>query len=349
MSFSYTYLNSLFLNSFLFILIITSSFLTQIGALQGAVLAGNHKLYLTQSADALQSFIIFIIAATGSHFGLPVPALVTGIFIGALVRVLAISAIIQHYYPNYLWINPLFSGKSRLIQLLNATGPYFLLELTEILRYPLIRIMILFSGGPSSLGVYDLANKIPQVMRDALSSGLIAIFPAAATWSKNHKTDRFIHSVAKGVVFTSMTSIPLLSLYYFASPYIIKLWLGQNIAKIENTTKILTIWWLISSYTIPLWWAAIGQGCAALCARVSWLQVGTLLILWILGWKFEFGIEGYASGLLFTGILMQATFLFLIQTKFRLVTATFANQKVRIAITLSFLLFLGALLAAWIV
>ncbi len=313
----------------LVIIVIISAVLTMISNLESAILIGNHKLYLVQWIEILQSVTHFIVSAIGLIFGYPVAGLVIGLLLSLLCRLTATCLMLYRYFPHQLWLAPRVRDILSLIELGRRAKYFSTLYVAEYFRYPLIRLIILSSLGTVSLGIYDMANKIPQMLRDAFGSGLNAIFPAFSSWKSCKNKNVSIEALRGAITYVSTTSVFLLGLYYAFSQHILSVWIGSgsSVDHICNITKILTVWWLISSYMIPYWWAALGLGLVKSCSLLYWFHVMILIIGWRLGVKLNFGLAEYAWILLVTGVIIQLMFFMYLEKKTRMLSSSLNDRK----------------------
>lgn len=323
----------------LLIAVIISAVLTMVCNLQSAILIGNHKLYYVQSMEILQSVTHFVVSVIGAVLGFPVHGLVTGLFLSALGRTAATSFILYRHHPHHFWLGPRFANIVSVIRLARRAKFFSLLYMTEYFRYPLVRLIVLSTLGTVALGVYDIANKIPQMLRDAFGSGLSAMFPAFSSW-KSSKTDSSVRALRMSLVYISMTSVLLLGLYYAFCSQILSFWIGSRscLEEIHDVTRVLTAWWLISSYMIPYWWAALGSGFVKFCSVLYCCHVVVLIAAWMMGRTHGFTLVDYAWILLLSGFVVQCVFLIYLEKKSSMVSLSLANKETRIIAAFSIVL-----------
>ncbi len=314
----------------LLIAVTISAVLTMVCNLQSAILIGNHKLYYVQSAELLQSVTHFIVSVIGIMSGFPVGGLVTGLFLSVLAKTAATSLMLYRHHPDHFWLGPRFMKIPSVLRLGRRAKYFSLLYITEYFRYPLIRLIILSTLGTVPLGVYDIANKIPQMLRDAFGSGLSAMFPAFSSW-KSSNTSSSIRTLRMSLVYISTTSVFLLGLYYAFCSQILSFWIGNRacLEEIYSVTRVLTAWWLISSYMIPYWWAALGSGFVRFCSILYCCHVAVLIVAWTIGRTHGFGLLDYAWILLVSGFMVQCVFLIYLEKKSRMVSWSLADKETR--------------------
>jgi O-antigen/teichoic acid export membrane protein len=323
----------------LLIAVTVSAVLTMVCNLQSAILIGNHKLYYVQSTEILQSVTQFIVSVIGVILGYPVYGLVTGLFFSILGKTAATSFILHRYHPDHFWLRPRFASIISVVRLARRARYFSLLYMTEYFRYPMVRLIILSTLGTVALGVYDLANKIPQMLRDAFGSGLSAIFPAFSSWRFSN-ADSSVRALQMSLVYISTTSVLLLGVYYAFCGEILLFWIGSGsrLEEIYSVTRVLTAWWLISSYMIPYWWAALGSGFVRFCSILYCCHVVVLIVVWTIGRTYGFSLVDYAWILLVSGFIVQCVFLIYFENKSRMVSLSLADKRTRIIAAFSIVL-----------
>jgi O-antigen/teichoic acid export membrane protein len=330
----------------LMLIIVICAILAILCNLQSSILIGNHKLFFVQGIELLQAIMSFVIAIIGLYLGFPIGGLLIGLLLSLLTRMIITSILIYRYNPGYFWLLPRFGNYASVLDLLRKGENFFLLFIADYFRYPLVRLIVLLSLGTTALGIYDVANKIPQMLRDAFGSGLSAIFPAFSSWYSKKDSNVALSALQRVLVYISTTSVLFLGIYYALSPYVIKYWIGTSINEIVLVSRILTVWWLVSSYMIPYWWAALGLGLVKLCSMLYWMHVALIIILWTVGINLDFSVSDYAWMLVVSGTIMQITFFFYLEKKTHLLSATLKDKSTCIITACSVILFVMVLLNA---
>jgi len=125
--------------------------------------------------------------------------------------------------------------------------------------------------------------------------------PAYASLSGEKARENLIRLGQNALGYVFWGSIGALFLYWLNAEFILELWLGKAIDdELLSLTRLLTLWWLLTSVNLPAWWLGMGLNSVWVntalegthfiysigLVGLTWvasIEVFTVVFLWVLG------------------------------------------------------------------
>ena len=306
-------------------------------ALYGAVLTGYHRNYIVHISQFLQiiafAFSFFVLHTEGDIlFNLSL-----AFTVGYIAELLLIIAVLAYINSAFLRVLPTFNI-TRLRQFQKKVLPYFMIDASLLGREPLIKCAIFISSGPSSVGIFELASKVPTAIRQAFVLGLNALMPAFINLAKEKVQSSIVILGQHSLRYIFWGAIGALFLYGLNSSRLLEIWLGSVNYELVTMTKLMTFWWIVTSLNVPAWWLGIGLDngwtntlIASTHLAYTLVLVGlssvvsisslTLVFLWILG-----------------GLCMQILLYTRIEFKTKMIHKIYLSKEMKILFTSFFVL-----------
>lgn len=309
--------------------------------LYAAVLSGLHKSYVAQMAETAGAVSQFIVATVFIFLRQPVIGLATSLLAGKLTVFAIVNVATWRQAPDYRNATPRLDIVT-LCRLLREARGFILLDTGNALSEAMVRVLLVVTAGPAELGLYDIANRLPVLIRNSFTYGLLAMFPAMTALHAQKNQD-VIAQVLRGslavVVFLIIT--PLAAYLLLAKPLLF-LWLGNVGTQVSTITLVTTAWWIITSYNIPFYFTIQALGMESVVARNTWLRI----LLIVVGSAIFHGIITSAIAVswlvLATGLIAEVQLYAEAQNRAYLLTMALARSRDRIVLIGSVVLFISA-------
>jgi len=249
-------------------------------ALYGAVVSGHQRHYIVQLSQLLQiaAFLLtFLLRPASQSVLYDLAVAFTFSYVGELVTVLIV---VRRLDPSAARSVPQNSLRS-IRRFVSEVRPYFLMDACLRWREPLLKVALYICCGPASVGVFELASRIPAAIRQAFVFGLTALVPAVASLDREPLRDRVVQLGSRALQYVLFTAVGALFLYGLHAERILELWLGTVDPKLVTLTRMLTFWWFATSLNVPAWWVGVGMGYvwANTVIAAAHLAVTALLVL----------------------------------------------------------------------
>ena len=244
-----------------------------VGSLYAAVLSGLHRSYLAQMGETVGAILQFVGCgkfypvwpATGGsgsrpprgethqscHRGFRYPRACKGV-LGNPTRSLHIG---------------------RFLELLGEAKGFILLDTGNVLSEAMVRILLVVMAGPSELGLYDIANRLPVLIRNAFTYGLLAIFPAIAALQSPEKQSGYRAGPAHVTLGCGATGYCTSGGLHAAGKAVAVScgWAGLG-AQVSTVTLVTSPFGgSLTAYNIPFYLTIQAIGLESVVARNSWV------------------------------------------------------------------------------
>lgn len=158
-----------------------------------------------------------------------------------------------------------------------------LITVFQMLYEPVTKSILTIFGGLSSVGYYEMANRLVLKTREMIVSMFQVLVPVYASQIEIN-SESFKSTYSKSVNYTFFLVIPLFSLLIVATPLISILWLGSFEYQFYLFSIILFCSWFINIINMPAYFAFLGIGLLKWNV-LSHLIIGilNLLLCYILG------------------------------------------------------------------
>jgi O-antigen/teichoic acid export membrane protein len=206
----------------------------------------------------------------------------------------------------------------------------------------MVRALLVVMAGPSELALFDIANRLPVLIRNSFTYGLMALFPAVTALSAQQKLAGIGHVLRASMGVVVFLIITPLAAYVILAKPVLFLWLGDVGTQVSTITLVATAWWIVTAYNVPFYLTMQALGLEGAVARSVWLHI---LLIALGGASFHWvGVDAIAVSwlVLVTGVISQAQLYVEAQSRARLLTIAFANRRDRIVLMASLVLVASA-------
>ena len=264
----------------------------------GAVIAGMQRTDLVQISHSFQ-LLSFIVA--------------TLLFVNQFSLILALAtAYLVSYVVEFLFIVASASGLSvgsvfrssdirysSVVGFLRDSIPFSTVDVSLLVREPLLKLAIFWAAGTEAVGYFEIANKVPATIRQGFVQGLSSLMPAFAHLFADGQKKEATRIGRLALLYIVLGAIGALIVYFANAEFVFQIWIGDSNETLLSFTYVCTIWWIVSSLNVPAWWLGIGIGniwrsaavvsfhlaCSLLILAASyfgWLDGLQAIVLWVL-------------------------------------------------------------------
>jgi O-antigen/teichoic acid export membrane protein len=241
-----------------------------------------HRTYVEQWSLAAATIGTYAAGWIGIALGRPLEWLSLGACL-SYAAIFAISFRLSRKAFPELW-SRLSASRSPLEwahvrELVRHGRDFFRLSLVFVLREPVFRLLLATSLGAAAVGVYDVANRVPMLIRELGVSGstsLLASLSRAAAAGDRDLTRRLMRSALR---FALLIGGSALALFAVSRELVLELWLGAPLPPLlSSAALVMTAWWGITLLNAPFYWLLQAHGAERALARAVGLHILGLVV-----------------------------------------------------------------------
>ena len=253
--------------------------------LELSVYKAHHRTYVEQWVLALSAVIMYLIGLAGALVGRPIE----GLAFGALLANAALYSWARlAVRRNFAQLFDAMGRASRPVRLsdvrdlAHAGKHFFSLAVVFVAREPVFRILVGWTLGASAVGVYDIANRVPMLIRELGASGSQALFPGLARSSALPRSNELETRRLLRTAMFYLLAIGATGLAFFAvnRELIVALWLGKDSpVGLSSAALMMSGWWALTLFNVPFFWFLQARGFEKPLANSVWFHTAALLIV----------------------------------------------------------------------
>lgn len=320
------------------VIIICAASLKLQSRLQSALLSSLHDNAYLQVVFAITPIIPFVISLPCVLYGIPIEGLALGHLIHGICLIFIFRRRINVKFSPWAKVKlepiPLLSILGKVRALFYRTKHFYLISLGGMLRDPTLRVIITITLGLSAAAVYDIAFKIAVTLRDVISSGFQAMYPAISRYYYVNDMVKLRAIISSALViiifFGSLAYIGLFTLLY---PFL-DLWLGAYPDTLPFAMKCLSFWCFLTMLNIPYWYLIQAAGYEKTAAYSLWLHTSLCFVLIPISNYFELTLDEIMLYWLSTSVFTQLGIYWISESKLSLFFSTILNRDVLIVLGL---------------
>ncbi len=264
------------------IFLVSGAFIELIAKLDAAILSARNDNYFVQVTLAVSPFLIFSVAIGGALLGKPIEGLALGSFLRSSLQFLIYGWRLRSTHVAWHTIRvtlPWRETWKRIKRLLSRGFQLYLISLGFLFREPAFRLVIVLSLGLEAAGIYDIAMRLAQTIRNVVSSGFTVLYPSLAYLCR---TDRY--SEVKELLRVSLMLLLAIGagtagLLILATGPLLMLWLGEIPDGVVMATRVLSVWVVITLANVSFWHLLQATENERAASLSIWLHTGCILIL----------------------------------------------------------------------
>jgi hypothetical protein len=217
-----------------------------------------HRLNYAQVNDTLTSFVQFILAASLLYLIQPIPALAIALFARYLSRAVGLYLSLRKIGYGFAPRSLALPTRSYLWETIQGSKGFALLSASQQLVHIIVnRSVVLALAGTSVLGAFETVSRIPFVLEQASSNGLLSLFSlfAKADWQSDQGRNRLRLLVQWVSRLIAVLGVGALSAWIVLAGPALGLWLNLHDPQIVLAAQLFGTFNAVRAFNIPTYWA----------------------------------------------------------------------------------------------
>ena len=173
--------------------------------------------------------------------------------------ILIISWLFMRKYIPTLPIFPIKWDRKILKEILPYSLSFQTISFMNLFFDPITKALLAKFGEISTVGYYEMAQKMVQLFRSIIVSANQVMVPAFAGLKENYP-EKITSIYLKSYRLIIFLSLPLFSSIILCTPIISKLWIGNYEKDFVLFVTILAVGWFFSTLSVPAYFANMGTG-----------------------------------------------------------------------------------------
>jgi O-antigen/teichoic acid export membrane protein len=146
-----------------------------------------------------------------------------------------------------------------------------------VIRVPISRFLLAAVAGLEAVGMFDIAMRVTQAIRDGIAVGFSALLPSFSRLTLQED----IEEIANLIKLSLLVLLPIGGLalggLLVCGHAVVTTWLGQPPNDLWLCIKVLAVWQFITLVNVPYWFLLQASGNERLAALSIWLHTGLLV------------------------------------------------------------------------
>jgi O-antigen/teichoic acid export membrane protein len=329
------------------VLIVATYFQLQ-AQLYFSILSGIHETYITQIVNGVLPVVRFAPGIIGALMLHPIEGLAIGVLIHNYLKSYVGRYLLLKKLPTLLDASfPIKMAESwrRSMLLMKEGWHFYSISVGFILREPLFRLVITLTLGLATTGVYDMAMKIPFVLRSIITSGTKAFFPSFTSLYTELEKDHIKLILQKIVGILVVFGVVVFGCYFLLVDIILRIWLGEVPEGLIDATRMFTIWSSITLLNVPYWFLLQASGNERIAALSLWMHTFLILLLCPASFLYDFSLLDYIIYWTVASLITQMYIYFCVEKMLGLFLNTMVNAKQILFIISGIVLVVGSIVA----
>ncbi len=288
-------------------IVVLGAFSQLISQLGSAVLSGIGCASLVLAYSSPLPLIRLGLGVLGAVNGKPIEGLACGNFVEGILRWSLMEMLIRKKIRN--WGAPTkFEWRDfsiRLRRLVLGGKDLYAITVASLLREPMFRTIIAATLGLGAAGTYDIARRIPEMLRALITGGLSTYLPALSKIFEKRDQCEVIFTVRKMTALLCLGGATAFGAYVVFSKSLIEVWIPNAPEDVAQCTRLFSIWCMVTLINVPYWYLLQAAHREEIAAKSLWLHTALLIFLVPLSTVCEISLQGYVLYWLLSSILTQ--------------------------------------------
>lgn len=331
-------------------LIAIGSTLQLTARLDGAILAAYRYNYIVQLVYALTPIALFIPAIIGAITSRPIEGLAVGIVLSSLSSIVVLRLNMRRVCTSWNNSNTSqsFSGSCRHLRLMLRRGRYlYLSSIGLAIRAPLYKLIISITLGLTATGLFDIALRVTQAIRDFVGAGFLVLYPSFALMHRNKDDSQVVIMMRVSLMLLLLFGGVGLGLLAAFLESIFDIWLGEYPTELLMVAWFLIVWQLSTIINIPFWLLLQATHNERYCAFAVWTHVLALLLVGVILPTTNWGIVGVTGFWIFASISTQLIIYIAIQKLFGTLKKLFCETRMLVVLFCSIVIVVDGVIVSW--
>lgn len=325
--------------------IILGVFIQLSGKLDAGVLSAKEDNYIIQIVGTISPLVTFTCSIAGVLLGFPIEGLSVGACLSSLLVLISYRWRLVNNHPSWSKINTRLSWSDTPLRLVNLTKRGFYLYssgLGNVVREPILRLVIAGSAGLDSAGVFEVALRVTRMARDIVATGFSSLYPAFSSLYKSKQLNEIVQLSQLSLVLLMSLGIGALGMLVGLADWVFEYWLGDVPLNLINAVRILSLWNAITILNVPFWYLLLASRQERAASLSIWAHtIMILLLVPIIGTFMNANLLLILTYWLLTSFLTQAFIFYYVEVKLKLFRRIVINNRVLLLLGMATLYFVA--------
>jgi len=300
--------------------------------LELTVFKAHHQTYVEQWVLSLATTLTYLAGLIGAYLDRPIEALALGALVANGLLYIWVRAAVRKTFPDLFRALALASRPIRVVDfrdLVHHGKHFFSLSLVFVVREPVFRLLIAWILGAGAVGLYDIANRTPMLVRELGASGSQSLFAGLARTDSSGgrgETERVLRAA-----FFYLFALGGTGLAFFAvsRDLVFIVWLGKSAPSgLSQAGLLMAVWWGITLLNVPFYWLLQARGLEKPLANSVWLHTASVVAVVTLARSSFHSLAGILAVWIVSGIATQVYIYVLAERTTQLTTTLLLNRNV---------------------
>lgn len=210
------------------------------------------------------------------------------------------------------------------------------------LREPTLRLCIASVAGLTAVAAYDIAQRVTNVVRTAVSGGVAALFPAMSLlYAKRQWAAVRAALETATVALFGFGVVALGALLTIATP-LFDTWLGSVPDGLVEATVLLALWHAVTLGASAFWYLLLATGRERFAAQAVWFQMVAVICMWVIGLQATMTLDAVLYVWLASSIVVQGLILFAAERELGMVGPVLRSSYLGILVAVGWVILLSS-------
>jgi O-antigen/teichoic acid export membrane protein len=251
--------------------------------LELTVFRAHHRTFVEQWALSLTTTATYLAGLVGAYLDHPILFLTFGSLAANVVLYLSMRSAARRTFSRFFATlddaaRPV--GIADLRDLIQHGKHFFSLSVAFVVREPVFRLIVASLLGASAVGVYDIANRVPMLVRELGASGSQALFAGLARLDGQRGWEPSLQLLKTAMFYLLAIGGTGLAVFAVGRDFILSMWLGTAaIQSLRAAALLMAIWWAITLVNVPFFWLLQARRLERPLALSVWLHTASLFVV----------------------------------------------------------------------
>jgi O-antigen/teichoic acid export membrane protein len=261
-------------------MVIAATLMLQV-KLELTVFRAHHQTYVEQWSTALALVVTYLLGWVGILSHRPIEGLALGAVVAYGGALWILRAMGRHRFAEFFRRIESHARRTRAGDVRELVGHgrhLFGLNVAFVVREPVFRLALGAGLGVSAVGIYDIANRVPMLIRELGAAGAPSLLASISRLTRQEDKEAAGAIVASALRYSLMLGGVGLAVFAVNRALLFRLWLGADAPpELGPAALVMTVWWGITLLNAPFFWAMQARKLERQLSRAVALHIAGLL------------------------------------------------------------------------
>jgi len=240
------------------LLLVLAAVCQLLAKLELTVFRAHHQTYVEQWSMSVATTVTYLVGLIGAFLFHPVFFLAAGcLFANASLYTWVRWAARRRFHAFFAELRATHPRMSlaAVRDLIEHGKHFFSLSLVFVIREPVFRLLIAWELGANVVGAYDIANRVPMLIRELGASGSVALFAGLSRLEPAAHPGEVLELLQSAFFYLFAIGGTGLAGFAVWRDTLFALWLGKvAIPGLSHYALLTALWWAITLINVPFFW-----------------------------------------------------------------------------------------------